>query len=126
MLPDFMVAAFLVFLPKKSFSRLPSGLKLYNAKSLRPITLSNSLIKLVASAMKVSLSRVVNATIHHSQKCLHGRSILDNVILIDDALHKLAVERGHRAGGAFLDIAVAFPSVAHNFLFAMLSFCWIL
>ncbi len=53
---------------------------------------------------------------------MHGRFILDNVLLIDDALHRLAVAKGHEAGGVFLDIAVAFPSVAHNFLFAILRF----
>ncbi len=122
MLPDFLVAAFLVFLPKKSFSRLPNGLRLYSAKSLRPITLSNSIIKLVAAAMKISLGRVVSGSIHWSQRCLHGRFLLDNVLLIDDAMHRLAVASGHVAGGVLLDMAVAFPSVAHNFLFAILLF----
>ena len=51
-IPEDMMLAFMVFLPRKSFTMLQNGLKLYKSENLRPLSLSNTFIKLVVTCLK--------------------------------------------------------------------------
>jgi len=116
-----LLLAFLAFLPKKSFSMTPCGLKLYKAENTRPLSLSNTFIKLVLTSFKVCLARCVNPRMHKFQKCIAGRSLLDNVILLDSMMHQFAITHGDTSGALFWDFVAAFPSVAHGYLWSILE-----
>jgi len=118
-----LVVAFMVFLPKKSYNTLPGGMKLYRGDCLRPLSLSNCFIKLAVTAMRVCLCRIVDSKIHRFQKCIAGRQILENVIEVDTAMHTFSINSKVKdtAAAMFFDFLAAFPSVAHEYLFAILA-----
>ena len=120
MLEPSLTCAFLVFIPKKVFSISDTGLKVYRAGDVRPISLSNTFSKLLASCLKFTLCKVVNSLVHISQKCIPGRNLLDNVIALDAAMHMLSVSHINNCIAIFLDFRAAFPSVAHAYIWKVL------
>ena len=125
-LDQHLLLAFMVFLPKKSFGYTPSGLKLYRASNLRPLSLSNTLIKLVSLCLRVKLCRIADPCIHIAQKCITGRNLLNNVVQVDTAMHNIAIrqcahpELNHGCA-IFFDFSAAFVSIAHDFLWRYLA-----
>ena len=116
-----LLLAFMVFLPKKSFGLTPSGLRLYCAANLRPLSLSNTLIKIVCSSLKICLCTLVDSNIHVAQKCISGRNLVDNVILLDTFMHFLAISDPLLAACLLFDFSSAFPSLSHEYLWECLS-----
>jgi len=112
--------AFLVFLPKKSFAQTPSGLSIYKAENTRPLSLSNTLIKLTLTCMKLKLCQFIDSRIHRYQKCITGRNLLENVVKLDAMMHICATNATDSAAILF-DFVSAFPSVDHTFLWAILE-----
>ena len=110
----------MVFLPRNKYTISPDGIKVYKASEVRPLDLSNTFVKIIACTLKVLLCKVADQHIHHSQKCIAGRNILDNVILVDTTTHLFAIEKLQRAIAIFLDFVSAFPSLAHSFLWRAL------
>ena len=74
--PHFLLS-YMVFLQKKSYSYIPSGLKLYKALNLRPLSLSNTIVKLITTTLRIKLANHIGPQIHVAQKCLSGRNLLD-------------------------------------------------
>ena len=118
---DWIVSAFMVFLPTKSFAVSPAGLKIYYASSVRPLSLSNTFPKLVACALKFTLCEIVDSKSSHTQKCITGRSMVDNVILLASAMHEFAIGDSSSPCAVFFDFRIAFPSVSHAYLWLVLE-----
>ena len=116
-----LLLAFVVFLPKESFGRTPSGLRLYRAENLRPLSLSNTLLKIVCSSLKICLCSLVDNSVHIAQKCINGRNLIDNVILLDTFMHFLAISDPLLAACFLFDFSSAFPSLSHDNLWNCLS-----
>ncbi|CAK0802619.1 unnamed protein product, partial [Prorocentrum cordatum] len=121
-LPDDFNEALGVFLPKGS---QPGDdiLVRREADTTRPISLSNSDNKIISKALNCFLRDIVEITAHTQQRgFVRGRQIVDN--LIEMEAHGLvwgSVEGFDNAGDAMFDIASAFPSISHVFLFAILT-----
>ena len=52
------------------------------------LTLSVTFTKLLCLALKYCICRLVDSRLHASQRCVPGRNILENVLLVDAAMHK--------------------------------------
>lgn len=113
LLPTLLVS-YMGFLPPKRFTLSKSGIKIYEAPHVRPLSLSNSFVKLLAVCLKVTLCKIVDSRIHFTQKCISGRSLLDNVILLDACMHKCAMLSLPFAAAFFWDFSSAFPSLARS------------
>jgi len=113
--------AFMVFLPKKSFAQTPSGLRLYKAENTRPLSLSNTLIKLVLTCMKLKLCQFIDARIHRFQKCISGRNLLENVLKLDAVMHIWSTIVDADAAALLFDFVAAFPSVDHKYMWYILE-----
>ena len=87
----------------------------------RPLSLSNSDAKLVASAFKVAAEETVQNWACSSQRgFLKGRVLIDNVITVETEGMVASMPPDSRAVMLFLDFAAAFPSVAHAFIWMTL------
>ena len=113
--------AFIVFIPRKTFSVTGSGLKVYHPKDTRPISLSNTFTKLIAITLKAALCNIVDAKITLAQKCVAGRNLLENVVALDTAMHIFAIKGLPFAAGFLWDFFSAFPSVDHDFLWQVMT-----
>ena len=119
-LPDDFNDAHMVFLPKgeqdgdeHGIARLP--------ESTRPLSLSNAVAKVIASALNASLSQCAARTVSPRQRgFVRGRHLLDNVIETEAAAVHFARFFGDSAGIVLLDLAAAFPSLAHSWIFSVL------
>ena len=120
-----LLLAFMVFLPKKKYTLSPTGQRIYKSMDVRPLSLSNTFVKLIAVSLKISLCSVIDSKIHRNQKCVAGRNLLDNVISIDACMHSFALQEKLLAAGIFLDFTAAFPSIAHQFLWRVLIYAGI-
>ncbi len=116
-----LLLSFMVFLPKKKFTFGPGGIKIFAPGSTRPLSLSNTFLKLVSICFKIRVCEIVDQRIHVSQKCIAGRNLLDNVLLLDAMMHKLSISDPDNALAIFFDLANAFPSVAHLYLWKVLE-----
>ena len=117
---NWLLLSYLVFLPKKLFTVASSGTKIYKALNLRPLSLSNTFIKLISICLKVKLCNILDSRIHRFQKCISGRSLLDNIINIDGKMHKFAALKLPNSVAIFFDFVNAFPSVLQSYLWAAL------
>ena len=87
----------------------------------RPLSLSNSDAKLVASAFKVAAEGTVEHWACNSQRgFLKGRVLIDNVIAVETEGMVASMPPDSRAVMVMLDFAAAFPSVAHAFIWVTL------
>ena len=118
---DWVTCAYMVFLAKKKYKTGPNGLRIYEARNLRPLSLSNTFVKILATCFRAVQCAHVNCKLHRLQKCVSGRSMIDNVIELDAAMHEFALS-GHPLAAAFMwGFHAAFPSVAHPYLWAVLE-----
>ena len=119
-LPDDFNDAHMVFLPKgeqdgdqHGIARLP--------ESTRPLSLSNAVAKVIASALNASLSQLAARSVSARQRgFVRGRHLLDNVLETEASAVHFAKYFGDTSGIILLDIAAAFPSLAHSWIFAVL------
>jgi endonuclease/exonuclease/phosphatase family metal-dependent hydrolase len=119
-LPDDFNAAHMVFLPKGEFDGDAHGIARL-PESTRPLTLSNAVAKVIAAALNASLSQLAARTVSARQRgFVRGRNLLDNVIETEAAATHFAQYYGDSSGIALLDLAAAFPSLAHDWIFAVL------
>lgn len=84
------------------------------------MSLANTLPKLIATAIRISARKQI-PRLHPAQRCLEGRSILENVLLIDSVAHLLSL-RAARPLLILFDIIAAFPYLWHELLFCMLAY----
>jgi hypothetical protein len=119
-LPDDFNAAHMVFLPKGEYDGDVFGLARL-PESTRPLSLSNAVAKVVAAALNTSLSQLAARTVSARQRgFVRGRNLLDNVVETEAAATHFAQYYGDSSGIALLDLAAAFPSLAHSWIFAVL------
>ena len=90
--------------------------------STRPISLKNADNKILASAINAPIAARVGEVAHASQTgFIRGRNFLSNVVLADSYSRAASLERlPVPACTVAYDIKVAFPSLSHSFLFAVL------
>ena len=92
------------------------GWEYFAPEATRPLALVNCDNRIVAAAAKRRWERTFAAYVHPSQRgFLPGRSILQNVIDVDDAAMTISLR--HASGAIVLfDFRAAFPSLSTSFL----------
>jgi len=109
----------MVFLPKKS-SGNHEGVDFYEPANTRPLSIVNCDNRLMASAMRLRIEPILQTVVSSDQQgFLCGRSLLKNIIDIDDQMRAAALAGGFPAA-IFFDFAAAFPSISQDFLFTTL------
>ena len=117
-LGDYNLAT-MVFLPKKPSGRTGEQ-EFYDPAATRPLSIVNSDNRIAASAMRLAWEPVLEKVISPAQQgFLRGRSILKNVLDIDEELRHSALD-GEAAACILFDFKAAFPSVAHEFIMEVL------
>eukprot|EP00973_Karenia_brevis_P083097 11521719-Karenia_brevis.AAC.1 len=98
------------------------GSKLCWPNNLRPISLSNTCIKIVASLLAIPLNYVATHCIHRAQRGgIQGRQLIDNILDIEAKALEYAMTRLKGCGAVFLDIRQAFPSLGRPYLWWVLK-----
>ena len=69
--------------------------------------MSNTFVKILAAGLKLTLCRLVDSRLHPAQKCISGRLMMDNVLLVDIAMHCLAISGSAWAPAFFFDFIIA-------------------
>ena len=110
----------MIFPPKKV--EVEEFLITRSASTTRPISLKNADNKILASAINAPIAARVGEVAHASQTgFIRGRNFLSNVVLADSYSRAASLERlPVPACTVAYDIKVAFPSLSHSFLFAVL------
>jgi len=111
----------MVFIPKGdqveeggSFVRKPT--------ETRPLNLSNSVAKIIAAAINRTLSQLCAVTASPCQQgFIRGRSLIDNIIDVEATAVGYDKFYPGKSGIILVDLAAAFPSLSHTFLFWVLE-----
>jgi ribonuclease HI/exonuclease III len=106
-------SAFLALIPKeKGAKQLPR---------FRPISLCNTGYKIITKIIANRLKKMLPRLIPENQGgFVHGRQILDNIILVQEAIHSSYTKK-EKGMAIKLDLANAFDRVRHDFLFAVMQ-----
>jgi hypothetical protein len=106
-------SAFLALIPKeKGAKHLPR---------FRPISLCNTGYKIITKIIANRLKKMLPRLIPENQGgFVHGRQILDNIILVQEAIHSSYTKK-EKGMAIKLDLANAFDRVRHDFLFAVMQ-----
>lgn len=109
-------ASLLHLLPKKAVGTAADGTPVYSAAATRPLNVVNTDNRVIASAVRLMLERVLAPRITRDQRgFLQGRSMLANVVDVEETMCECTLAaRGSLA--FFMDFEAAFPSVEHGFL----------
>ncbi|KAF7133128.1 hypothetical protein RHSIM_Rhsim09G0148600 [Rhododendron simsii] len=94
-----------------------------NMGQLRPISLCNSVYKVLAKVLVNRLQRFLPEIISNSQSAfVGGRMISDNIILVQEALHYMKNQRygGNRSVAMKLDMSKAYDRVEWGFVEAIM------
>ena len=90
----------------------------YSPDGVRPLNVTNTDNRLIASSVRLAIEPVLANLITLDQKgFIGGRSMLSNILDVEEALGLAAVAR-RGALAVFYDFAAAFPSIEHALLFA--------
>ena len=112
------------FLPKKPIDEV-DGVAIYEPSGVRPLNVTNTDNRLIASAVRTAVEPVLGPLITTDQKgFIGGRSMASNVIDVDEAMTHASLEQ-ERAVAIFYDFAAAFPSSEHVFFVYVLRFSWL-
>ena len=94
----------MVFLPKKASGALADGTAVYEASSMRPLNITNTDNRVLCSAIRLHVEPIVAPGIDATQRgFLRGRSMLANVVDIDEAMAHAALEEDDAAAVFFFD-----------------------
>ena len=96
------------------------------AADVRPIALKNSDNKLVASVYNRKISSIAPQHIHPAQRgFVKGRHFVQNILDLDTQARMFSMTQSPSDMPAlvFWDYEAAFPSVSHEWIFAMLRIC---
>ena len=92
------------------------GVSIYDPASTRPLNVTNTDNRLIASATRLAIEPILAEYITRDQNgFLRGRSMLGNLVDIDEGMARAALQE-QAAIALFFDFAVAFPSVEHAVL----------
>jgi hypothetical protein len=120
-LPDGFNASQMVFIPKgdEIGDDLVVG---RSAGDLRPLNLSNTDNKLVSLALNSRLSHLCKLTVAEQQRgFVSGRHIEDNIFTLESAALAFSATNVKRAAVILFDFMTAFPSIAHAWIFMVLT-----
>ncbi len=120
-LPERFNHSHLIFIPKNTevSDEMVIG---HAAGDLRPLNLSNSDNKLVALALNGRLSELCQLTVAPPQRgFVAGRHLEDNLLGLEAAAISLSATNLKRSAAIFFDFRTAFPSLAHTWIFAVLT-----
>ena len=107
--------ALLVCLPKKPTSTTPDGQNTYHSGNTRPLAISNTDNRLLASACRIRWERVAAEHVHpHQRGFLPKRSMLFNVVEIDHLAHIYSLHHNDPTLVLY-DFTAAFPSISRSF-----------
>ena len=107
-------ASILHFLPKKAVGQAEDGSDLYEPGGVRPLNVTNADNRILASATRLLLEPVLGPLITEDQRgFIQGRSMLGNIIDVDEAMLYTAAE-DMEGMAFFFDFAAAFPSIEHE------------
>ena len=116
-------AGVMVCLPKVAMGVSNMGEDLYDANSTRPLAIVNTDNRIMCNAARCRWEDTFTQWISHMQKgFLRGRSMLSNVVKIDQEAMKISLQHEHGALVLF-DFRAAFPSVEREFMMETLK--WI-
>jgi hypothetical protein len=119
--PYWFNLAFMVFIPKDPSGQTAYGTPYYSADCTRPLSLADTINKLIANTVRIALERFASPRISFFQRgFLKGRQILDNVVELDYFAHLASITYG-RAATILFDFRAAFPSVNHRFMWRVLE-----
>ena len=106
--------AYLICLPKTDDGVL-------DPSATRPLSIVDSINRILASVFRVTLERVASDRITSCQRgFIKGRNILQNIVDIDFAAQKVSIKR--KSGAILLlDFRSAFPSLDQNFMWEALE-----
>ena len=105
----------LFFLPKKASGKTSSGESYYESENVRPLNVTNTDNRLLASAIKHRIEPSIGPKIFWTQRgFVSGRSLLANLVDIDEAMAFSACS-SEDGGAISFDFAAAFPSVEPDF-----------
>ena len=106
----------LIFLPKKAVGRTVDGNDVFEPGGVRPLNVTNTDNRLLASAVRLVLEPLLGPLITEDQRgFIPGRSMIANLLDVDEAM----ITQAAQAEGArvlFFDFAAAFPSIEHTLL----------
>ncbi len=106
----------IVFLPKKPTSSMPDGTTIYPAGNFQPLNITSTDNRLLCSAVRLHIEPIVEPGISHEQRgFLRGRSMLANVIDVEEAMLEAACVN-ELPFAIFLDFEAAFPSINQHFM----------
>ena len=114
-------SATMAFIPKKVAHESEDGQRFFKPHEVRPLSIMNTDNRLMANAVRMRTEPMLDKIVSDSQRgFLPGRSLIQNVVQIDTAMRTAALEQ-EAAGALFFDFAAAFPSLAHDYLHAVLK-----
>ena len=106
----------LFFLPKKPSGSAANGESIFEAANVRPLNVTNSDNRLIASAIRGLIEPIVGPRIMEVQRgFVGGRSMIANLLDVDCAMISGAFESDD-AAALFFDFAAASPSVEQDFM----------
>jgi hypothetical protein len=119
--PPWFNLAFMNFIPKDPSGHTAYGVPYYSPDCTRPLSLADTINKLIANTVRIALERFASSRISPFQRgFLRGRQILDNVVELDYFAHLFSIT-SKRAATILFDFRAAFPSVNHRFMWRVLE-----
>ena len=116
---------FLLVLPPKGEKRCDANRVVRSAEETRPLSLKNSDAKIISGVVNHSLSTLIPQWARWTQRgFVRGRQGLDNVVDLDTAARVIAYFKSTAMWQPLLilfDFMIAFPSIAHEWLFLALK-----
>ena len=118
--PEDFNHAILVLLPKKA-SVEANGVRWFAPKDTRPLSVTNSDNRIISNLFRDVFARFASKSCRSEQRgFLTNRFLIENVIDIDFESRKLYLE-GSDGAVILVDLAAAFPSMGHDYLFKVLE-----
>ena len=113
-------SSLLVLLPKGGGTVTPEGSG-HRPEDTRPLNVANTDNRLLANAVRLCVEGPLSEAVSLDQRgFVPGRSMLANVLDVDEAMQHVALSCS-RGAAWFFDFKAAFPSVAHKFLLKVLG-----
>ena len=120
-LPDGFNHGNLSCLPKKPSGQCEDGSHYYTPEGTRPLSVVNTDNRILASSLRLRSEPIFNAWISGAQRgFLRGRSMIANIMDVDFVARIASFMHSMPALASF-DFKAAFPSVSHEYMWAMLE-----
>ena len=118
--PEHFSESCTVFIPKTSDID-DHGRIFGSPDALRPLTLCNCDCKLLTSAICRGLHWYTMRCIHPSQRCISSGQMTDNIFEIETTALAHVARAPQESGILVTDLAAAYPSVNHSWIFSVLE-----